>query len=94
MFSQACEEYLKAVILAEGGIPPRTHDIDRLILLVGSSPSINSLEYRAAQLMTQAVSPNRYPGDMDQPTPEEARALERAARVLRDFSRKQLSLEP
>ena len=94
MFSQACEKYLKAVILAEGGIAPRTHDIDLLILLIGFPPSLDSLEYRAAQLLSQAVSPDRYPGDVDQPTPEEAKALEKAARVLRDFSRRQLSLEP
>jgi|GEM_PF-2874148 len=80
MFAQSGEKYLKAVLLHLGLMVPFTHDTLTLLGLIPQSPPKGTLEWSAAALIARVAMPTRYPGDVDQPTPEEARALERAAR--------------
>jgi HEPN domain-containing protein len=92
LLAQACEKYLKASILHSGVPAPRTHDLVALLELLPTPPPTPSLERSAAELIAQAVVPNRYPGNQPEPTLEEAKAILRAAEMLRNFSRQLLGL--
>jgi HEPN domain-containing protein len=93
LFGEACEKYLKAVMLSRGSEPPQTHNLRRLLAELEPKFSPDSLEVGAASLLTGAAPAGRYPGDLGEPTLEEAQALHRAALVLRALARAWLRLD-
>jgi len=81
---QAAEKALKAILVALGVQPPRTHSIGYLILLLSKSgvDVAQLLSINAARLTRYAVEA-RYPDFEEEPSLEEAReALEIAKRVV------------
>lgn len=82
---------MKSAILAGGAAPPRSHDVVELLaLVVPDLPPGDAL--RAAAVEISAVSPaRRYPGDLPEPTVEEARSLRNAAALILEFARERLS---
>lgn len=56
---QAAEKYLKAAVVNAGSVPPRTHDVELLIALVGE-PAGGDIKAAAASLTALAVM-TRYP---------------------------------
>lgn len=76
---QAAEKALKAVLVVRGVRPPRTHDLSRLLDLVGDAPAeLNA----AADLSTYAVVA-RYPANLGEvDAHEHARAVALAGAVL------------
>ncbi len=79
---QYVEKLLKAVLTREGIEAPKTHDLRRLIQLVGPSvPGLLSLVDAADGLTVYGVQ-TRYPGDWQPTGPDE---MERAVRLARRF---------
>lgn len=79
---QYVEKLLKAVLTREGIEAPKTHDLRRLIQLVGPSvPGLSSLVDAADGLTVYGVQ-TRYPGDWQPAGPEE---MDRAVRLARQF---------
>lgn len=93
LFGEACEKYLKAVMLFRGVEPPQTHNLRRLLAELEPQFLPDSLEVSAASLLTGAAPAGRYPGEWGEPSLEEARALHRAALVLRSLARTWLGLD-
>ena len=76
---QAAEKLLKALLVAAGVSPPRTHDLEELAsLLPSSEPLPAEIEDACAYLSELAVSP-RYPVHVDLRSPGRA---DRARREL------------
>lgn len=80
---QAVEKALKALIVAQGGVPPKTHD-----LLVLSNQcllpkrDVAALQACALDFMEYAVE-LRYPGDYEPDAAEASAAVAHAKRVYR-----------
>lgn len=92
LLHSSAEKYLKAVLVARGRTPERTHDLEKLLGALGQDLPSGSLESVAAKLLTGSQPPSRYPDDLREPDAEEALALARAAEVLREFARSRLGL--
>lgn len=88
---QSAEKYLKAVLIARGLEPDRTHDL--VILLLSIEPSLTQevREVSAAQLLSFVGSRVRYPDRFDDIGVEEAQALAEAAQVLHSFAQQKLA---
>ena len=82
-FDIACEKYLKAVLIRDTGDAPRSHDLPQLLVLIDPNRDLAGLEMKAAQLLSRTAIRGRYPGNLPEPTLDEARAVYRAADVLR-----------
>jgi HEPN domain-containing protein len=79
---QYVEKLLKAVLTHDGIEAPKTHDLRRLIQLVGPSiPELLSLVDAADGLTPYGVQ-TRYPGDWQPAGPDE---MDRAIRLARQF---------
>jgi len=80
---QAAEKFLKAVLVWHQVEFPKTHDIGRLLDLVGTvDPELARLTREATALTRYGVE-IRYPGDIPEPTLDEAGdAVALAGRVL------------
>lgn len=92
MLAQASEKYLKALLLHHTVIVPRSHDMVLLLSLVPDAPKPDASESYAAQLISRAVIPNRYPGNIPEPTVDEAKAIQRAAETIQALVRSRLKL--
>ena len=79
---QAAERAIKAVLVAGGAEPPRTHDLEMLLAAVPVDLSIGFDRLSVTALTAHAVA-SRYPGD-DEPVQadEYATALATAATVV------------
>ena len=79
---QAAEKAVKAVLVAGGADPPRTHDLEMLLAAVPEDVPIGFDRLSVASLTAYAVA-SRYPGD-DEPVDadEYAAALAVAASVV------------
>lgn len=79
---QAAEKAIKAVLVAGGAEPPRTHDLEMLLAAVPGDVPIGFDRVSVAALTAYAVA-SRYPGD-DEPVDadEYAAALAIAASVV------------
>jgi HEPN domain-containing protein len=79
---QAAEKAVKAVLVAEGAEPPRTHDLEVLLAAVPGDVPIGFDRAGVAALTVYAVA-SRYPGD-DEPVDadEYAAALAIAVSVV------------
>lgn len=79
---QAAEKALKAAIIEDGEIPPRTHDLVALVdRLVPAHPDLADLRDGARILTPYAVAP-RYPPEFQEYTRDEA---EEALALARTF---------
>lgn len=90
-FQQSAEKYLKAVLIARGQEPDRTHDLVVLLLAIDSNLTQNSKVVSAAQLLSFVGSRVRYPDRFEDIRVEEAQALAEAAKVLHEFAQEKLN---
>ena len=93
LLQQSCEKYFKAVLLFQGIEPPLTHNLRDLLQMVSPQILQSSTEVQAARLINVVSIPARYPSELDDPTLEEAQAVQNAASILRNHSRKLLGLD-
>lgn len=89
---QAAEKALKALLVALGRQPPRSHNIRYLLKVLEESGVDTTLPRRmGAEKLTAYAVEARYPDFGEEPTPEEAlEALETARRTL-EWARERLS---
>jgi len=79
---QAAEKALKAVLVALGVQPPKTHQLEYLMTLIKQG-GIDIQEVREASLLTDYAVETRYPDFGEEPSLEEAReALRLAERTV------------
>lgn len=71
---QAVEKSLKALLVHEQIEFPKTHDIGLLVRLTGRMSSDLPIDPSAAATLTPYGVDYRYPGDLPEVTPEEARS--------------------
>ena len=79
---QCIEKLLKAALIAQGVVPPKTHDLHPLCLMLdpGFTPSAEALPAEDLRYLTHAAVTFRYPGESaDQG--EAAGAVEICARL-------------
>src|SRR6266849_5694162 len=89
---QLAEKYLKGLMEEGGAIPPRTHNLDDLfVLLAPSYPSLRSMRRGLIFLTRHAVDP-RYPGVL--PSKRQAQAALRWADKVRTTARGLLGIKP
>lgn len=82
---QAAEKYLKALLTARGIVPPRTHALEDLLLLVMQAfPEAHAFAGNLSLLTPYAVAV-RYP-ELAEPSQEEALEAVRLARRLAAWS--------
>lgn len=89
---QAAEKYLKAVVLRRGLPVEHGYDLVQLLTVVAPGLDAGHEAVGAAALLGNIYPRARYPGNLPEPTSEEARALVQAAGVLRAFARGELGL--
>lgn len=92
---QCVEKYLKAVLVARGHTVPRTHDLERLLVIIGAdgaTPAGLPGEEAMAILNRYAVAA-RYPDDIEPVSAAEAGAALEAARAVRAVIRAALPAE-
>jgi HEPN domain-containing protein len=64
LHSQQCaEKYLKAFLIENGIIPPKTHDLERLSLMIAPLKKGISWPVEELRLLTRASVVFRYPGE-------------------------------
>ncbi len=93
LLQQSSEKYLKAVLFFQGIDPPLSHNLRELVQMVSPQILSSSPEIKAARLINAVSIPARYPSELDDPTIEEAEAVQNAATVLRLHARVLLGLE-
>ena len=91
-FQQSAEKYLKAVLIAQGLEPNRTHDLVVLLLTLDANLTQSSRVVGAAQLLSFVGSRVRYPDRFEDIGVEEAQALAEATLVLHNFAQERLVL--
>ncbi len=87
---QSAEKYLKAVLIALGREPDRTHDLVILLLAIDGNLTQSSRVVGAAQLLSFVGSRVRYPDQFEDISVEEAQALAEATSLLHAFAEDQL----
>ena len=86
---QLAEKYLKGFLVFHEVLPPKVHDLERLIeLCVSHDPTLESLHEDCARLV-EVSGRSRYPGEAD-PTEAEARTAIDAARRVRNAIRQRI----
>jgi HEPN domain-containing protein len=91
---QTAEKYLKARGVERGLTMPRTHDCERLVLLlVPTDPRVVRLQRSASGLTPFAVEP-RYPFPRTAPDASRSRSAWNAAERVRAEIRRLLGLRP
>jgi HEPN domain-containing protein len=78
---QTAEKALKALLCHYGIIPPRTHDVLRLLELLSPHVDLSGFT-EAALLLTPLAAEFRYPGDQDDPTWEDVTKAFVAAKAI------------
>jgi HEPN domain-containing protein len=68
---QAAEKALKAILCFHGVIPPKTHDLVRLLEIIHPHGDLSSFQ-EAAIFLTPLSTEFRYPGDLEEPSSEDA----------------------
>lgn len=80
---QAAEKSLKAVLVAFGALPPRTHDLLALLARCADhAPDLADLEADCRALTSFGVA-SRYPDDLFEPTEADGRRMVDIARHVR-----------
>ena len=90
---QAAEKALKALLIARGVHPPKTHDIDLLlVLLQRAGEDIGELE--VLRKLTRYAVEARYPDFEEEPTREEAEiTIKTAEKAVKEISKRIESYE-
>lgn len=70
---QAGEKFLKAILVWHQVGFPKTHDIGRLVDLIGTADASFADRVREAVLLTPYGVETRYPGELPDPSADEAR---------------------
>lgn len=79
---QAVEKALKAWLTSSDRVFPKTHDLETLLHLCGEKEPGFGLYEEQARALTPLATEFRYPGDVLEPTPEQAgRILGQATEV-------------
>ncbi len=79
---QAAEKYLKAYLVDQGELPPRTHDLGHLLgVCEDFDVSLASLEQDCESLSDYAVE-TRYPDIFEPDEPSARRAIAAAERIV------------
>ena len=90
---QAAEKALKALMIRRGIQFPRTHDLDRLLLLLPAASLVKRAFSELSELSVWAVE-SRYPSDMGSASAKEARAsLQTAETLIEQATRELASLQ-
>jgi len=80
---QTAEKMLKAYLVARDAVPPRTHDLNRLLTASSAfRTDAGSLEVDA-RLLTRYSTVTRYAGDSPLPQQEDAHTAHKAALRIR-----------
>lgn len=87
-FQQAAEKALKACLIGEGRLPPRTHDLVLLLNTLSRSHDQRVLE--AVLKLAEVSAASRYPDDSEPVSVELAREYEQAAAIIVSWSQAQL----
>ncbi len=87
---QSAEKYLKAILLSQGVVFPKTHDLLMLNSLCEQQGILTGFSPRLLTLLSDYAVISRYPGN--EPTSEEAREAVEIARGVRTFARGWLGL--
>jgi HEPN domain-containing protein len=90
---QSCEKYLKAILVQRQLVVAQTHNLRDLLLEVEPALSGSSREVLAGRLLNLAATRTKYPGDFEEPSPNEVQAMAEAAAVIRAYARSILALE-
>jgi HEPN domain-containing protein len=80
---QAAEKFLKAVLIWHQVEFPKTHDIGRLVDLVQTKDGVLADLTREATALTPYGVDVRYPGEVPEPTLDEAKAAVGLADIVR-----------
>jgi HEPN domain-containing protein len=83
-WQQACEKFLKALLVSRQVEFPKTHDLDELLDLVASVEAGPAEDLREASGLTPYGVEIRYPGDSPEMGLDEAREASRLAGRVRD----------
>jgi HEPN domain-containing protein len=86
---QCAEKYLKALLIAKGTEPPRTHDL-RLLLSKLPVTTASRFEVERLLVLNRYSVEARYPGDWEPITREEAQEAVELARTVRLAARQVL----
>jgi len=87
---QAVEKYIKAFLVWHQVEFPKTHDLDRLRHLAAAVDAGLASTLLAASVLTDYAADLRYPGEVPEPTAQEAVAAVELARRVRDAVRGRL----
>lgn len=79
---QCVEKYLKAFLVSMGTDFPKTHDIERLVILLPGKIWLK-LSVMEQRLLTNYATATRYPGNTENISPEEAKQSVKIARRVR-----------
>lgn len=60
---QCIEKLLKAALIQRGSVPPKTHDLYQLRLLLKPPPAPGEMSTEALRYLTRAALDFRYPGE-------------------------------
>lgn len=82
---QCAEKYLKGLLVANGAVPPKIHDLVALHTLCATYGLLVPVTTQELQEATAYAAVTRYPGE--EPTVEEARAALETAKAVRRFAR-------
>lgn len=91
---QAAEKYLKGFLVHNGVIPPKIHDLARLLdLCLHHDPALDQLRTDCIDL-TDAGFRSRYPGMPDDPDESDARSAVAMCHLICDAVRGRISSTP
>src|SRR5207249_2462221 len=91
---QMAEKYLKALIHERGAVVPRTHDCERLVIVLVPTDATLARFKRAAKGLTRFAVDPRYPELFSTPTASHSRTAWNAAERIRAEVRRRLGLRP
>jgi len=86
---QAAEKALKALLIALGVKPPRTHEIEHLLYLL-QKEGLNTDEISEAGRLTDYAVEARYPDFEEEPNEEEAKEALSLARKTVEWAKEKL----
>jgi len=87
---QAAEKALKALLTALGIQPPKTHEIDILLVLL-QKKGVNIEPILHARTLTRYAVEARYSDFGEEPSPEEAEEALRTAEKVVEWAKKELT---
>lgn len=90
---QAAEKALKAWLTARNVVFPKTHDLETLLYLCRPGEAGFGAYVEQARALTPLATEFRYPGDLFEPTSEQAKESLRQAAEIFDYTARLVRLE-